>query len=42
MNLKQLRESVPTISENGPIYLDNACVTLRPQPGHRCNQPLLH
>ncbi len=32
MNLKQLRESVPTISEDGPIYLDNACVTLRPQP----------
>ena len=32
MNLEQLRDSVPTISEEGPIYLDNACVTLRPQP----------
>ena len=32
MNLEELRNLVPTITEEGPIYLDNACVTLRPQP----------
>ncbi len=31
MDIQSIREQIPSLKGDGPIYLDNACVTLRPQ-----------
>ena len=31
MDIQSIREQIPSLNGDSPIYLDNACVTLRPQ-----------